>query len=143
MRFGNGKSLGLYRECAGAKKPMNRMNHDRRRIPDTTTCTKPLARDYGDWLSRCKLLFAGSREGLSDLGGGVRYSRVENGAEDGLVARWVEGQNGSEGTRRLSPRGQMFFQGVGGTTTLIRKCPSTPHRVRAARCVAMVAQHAS
>jgi hypothetical protein len=26
---------------------------DRRRIPDTTTCTKPLARAYGDWFPAC------------------------------------------------------------------------------------------
>ena len=25
----------------------------RRRIPDTTTCTKPLVRAYGDWFPAC------------------------------------------------------------------------------------------
>ena len=36
-------SLGLYRECAGAVWLNNQMSVDGRRIPDTATCTKPLA----------------------------------------------------------------------------------------------------
>jgi hypothetical protein len=39
---GGVKTFRLYRECAGAERPERGLETDRRCIPDTTTCTKPL-----------------------------------------------------------------------------------------------------
>ncbi len=47
------KSFRLYRECDGARELGERYKSDRWRIPDTTTCTKPFGKAYGDWFLIC------------------------------------------------------------------------------------------
>jgi hypothetical protein len=46
-------SYALYRECGGAGELKSMTKADRRRIPDTTPCTKPLEETYGYWFPAC------------------------------------------------------------------------------------------
>jgi hypothetical protein len=53
LGIGPVKSFRLYRECGGAGTAGEQGNPDGRRIPGTTTCTKPLRNAYGDWFLIC------------------------------------------------------------------------------------------